>query len=149
MLLDFAQVAAATASILSPFMPYLVEGGKKFAARAGDAAWEKAQALWERLRASIGEDPKITKSAELVAADPLDEGAQALFAKSLAARLSETPELVTQLTALLGGEETIQEVLADRGSWVEDVEQQIRGGGRASQIVKADQQSTIKGVKQV
>ena len=149
MSIDFAQVSAAVASTLAPFLPYLVEGGKKFAADAGDAAWKKAQSLWQELRQGSAHDPKIIKSAELVAADPADEAAQVLFAKAMAVRLQDFPQLATELTNLLGGETSVQEVLADRASLVENVEQQVHGTGNARQLVKADQHSAIKGVKQI
>lgn len=145
---EYIEVAAAVTSHLAPFTPYLVEGGKKFAGEAGKAAWEKAQVLWEKLKARFSDDKKLKGVIKTMATDPQDNDYQQLFAKVLAARLENDNAFTQELLDLLGGKSVVQKVLADRSSWVEDVIQDVTGES-VEQIVKAENDSVIKGVKQI
>ena len=148
-------MTAAIVARLAPFTPFLIEvgkaGGKKLAeviaAKGDEVTWEKAQALWGKLKAHLGDDPEVTSAATMVAAKPEDEARQTMLAEVLGARLQENPALAQELFDLLGGQEAVQQVLADRSSWVEDVTQQMKGGGK--QIVQASDDSVIKGVRQI
>jgi hypothetical protein len=152
---DIGQIAAATATALAPFMPFLIDVGKTagkklaetVAAKGGETAWKKAEALWGKLTARFGDDPELKGAAMMVAAKPEEESYQTLLAKALGARLQENPALAQEIFDLLGGQAAVQQVLADRSSWVEDVTQQMTSGGR--QTVKASQDSVIKGVRQI
>ncbi len=152
---DVGQIAAATVAALAPFTPFLIEvgkaGGEKLAEvmaeKGGEAAWQKAQALWGRLKARFDDDPEVKSAATMVAARPEDETRQTMLAEVLGARLGEDPVLARQLLELLGGGEAVQRVLADRGSWVEDVTQRLKGRGQ--QIVQASDDSVITGVRQI
>lgn len=145
---EVAQTAAIVAAYLAPFTPYLVEGGKKFAGEAGKAAWEKAQQVWNKIKSRFGNDMKIEAAAKTVSADPQDDDFQSLFTKALAAKLNEDKEFADELLTLIGGQNVVQKVLADKSAWVEEVTQQITGES-AEQIVKATNDSVIKGVKQI
>jgi len=57
------------------------------------------------------------------------------------------PELAEEFLEILGGEEGIQSVLADRSSQIEDVVQELSGGG--SQLISSNKDSVIKGVRQI
>ena len=74
---QLGQLAAAVAMTLAPFTPYLVKAGEKaveeVGKKVGGAAWEKAQAVWAKLRARFGDDKEIDNAAGLVATDPDDE----------------------------------------------------------------------------
>ena len=152
---DIGQTAAAVVTTLAPFTPFLIEvgkaGGKKLAEvmaeKGGEAAWKKAQALWDKLQARFQDDAEVQGAATVVAVKPEDEARQTLLAEVLGARLQENPALAQELFDLLGGQEAVQQVLAERGSWVEDVTQRMKGGGR--QIVRASDDSVIKGVQQI
>jgi hypothetical protein len=154
MALDIGQIAAATVTTLAPFTPFLIEvgkaGGKKLAEvvaeKGGEAAWKKAQALWDKLKARFDDDSEVKSAATMVAAKPEDEARQTILAEVLGARLQENPALAQELFNLLGGQEAVQQVLADRSSWVEDVAQRIKG--RGTQRVEASDDSVIKGVRQ-
>ncbi len=121
-----AQLAAATVTTLAPFMLFLVELGKTagkklaqvIAEKGGEAAWKKAQALWRKLKASLRNDLEVHSATTMVAAKPEDEARQTALAEVLGARLGENPDLAQELLALLGGQEAVQQVLADRSSWV-------------------------------
>ena len=152
---DIGQTAAAVVTTLAPFTPFLIEvgkaGGKKLAEvmaeKGGEAAWKKAQALWDKLQARFQDDDEVQVMATVLAVKPEDETRQTLLAEVLGARLQENPALAQELFDLLGGQEAVQQVLAERGSWVEDVTQRMKGGGK--QIVQASDDSVIKGVRQI
>ena len=152
---DIGQTAAAVVATLAPFMPFLIEvgkaGGKKLAEvvaeKGGETAWKKAQTLWDKLKARFGDDPEVQGAAAMVAAKPEDEARQTMLAEVLGARLQENPKLAKELFGLLGGLKAVQQVLADRNSWVEDVTQRMSGVG--TQTVQASGDSVIKGVRQV
>ena len=152
---DIGQTAAAVVTTLAPFTPFLIEvgkaGGKKLAEviteQGGEAAWKKAQALWDKLQARFQDDDEVQVMATVLAVKPEDETRQTLLAEVLGARLQENPALAQELFDLLGGQKAVQQVLAERGSWVEDVTQRMKGGGK--QIVQASDDSVIKGVRQI
>jgi hypothetical protein len=155
MAVDIGQITAATVTTLAPFMPFLIEagkaGGKKLAEviaeKGGEAAWEKAQSLWSKLKTRLGDDPEVTIVATMVAAKPEDEPRQTMLAEVLGAHLRENPDLAQELFDLLGRQEAVQQVLAHRSSWVEDVTQRMKGRGK--QTVQASDDSVIKGVRQI
>jgi len=89
----------------------------------------------------------VQGAATVVAVKPEDETRQTLLAEVLGGRLQENPALAQELFDLLGGQEAVQQVLAERGSWVEDVTQRMKGGGK--QIVQASDDSVIKDVRQI
>jgi len=154
MAIDIGQTAAAVVATLGPFMPFLIEVGRfsgealaeMLVQKGGEAGWKKAQALWGRLKAHVGDDVEVTSAATMMAAKPEDEARQTMLAEVLGARLQENPTLAQELFDLLGGQEVVQQVLAERGSWVEDVTQRMKGAG--AQTVQASGDSVIKGVRQ-
>ncbi len=155
MIVDVGQIAATTVTALAPFTPLLLEvgkaGGQKFtdviAEKGGEAAWNKAQSLWRKLKAHFGDDPEVTGALTLVAVKPEDESRQTMLAEVLGTRLKANPEVAEEIFNLLGGQQAVQQVLSARGSWVEEVTQQIAGSSGA-QTVSARENSIIKGVKQ-
>jgi hypothetical protein len=150
-----AQIAAATVNALAPFLPFLIELGKTsakklgevIAEKGGEATWKTAQDLWNKIRFHFGGDPEVKGSIAVVAAEPEDEARQTMLAEVLAARLSRNSDLAQELLDLLGGQEAVQRVLATRGGWVQDVVQQMKGGGE--QTVRATGKAVIKGVQQI
>jgi hypothetical protein len=133
-------------------MPYLIEGtkgvAKSFGEGVGKITFEQAKSICDTIKFRYGNDKKIETAANTIASDPNDEDYQSLLAKALASRLQDSPELAEELVTLLGGQETIQEVLADKSSWIEEIEQETTGKG-SRQIVQAKNDSVIKGVKQI
>jgi hypothetical protein len=154
MTIDIGQVAAAIVTTLAPFTPFLIEMGKVSGKRlaevitekGSDAAWEKAQALWDKLKVHFGDDPEVQSAAAMVAAKPEDETRQTMLAEVLVDRLQGHSALAKELLELVGGQESIQQVLADRSSWVENVAQRMTGKGK--QVVEATDNSIITDVRQ-
>lgn len=151
---DIAQIAAAIVTLLAPFTPYLLEIGKAagqkwaetLAEKGGEATWTKAKVIWEKIQSRFGDDAKVKGAALIVSADPEDTSSQTILAKALGVHLKEDPQFAQELLQLLGGTQSVQRVLADRRSWVEDVTQEIEGIG--IQIAKASEDSVIKRVRQ-
>ncbi len=152
--LNITQVATAAVTALAPFTPYLLElgkaGGKKLveviAEKGGEAAWQKAQTIWGKLKNRFGEDPEVTSATTLIAVDPEDEDRQATLIKVLSERLEDDQNLAQELFDLLGGQERIQEMVADQGSLMLKVSQKMKGSGK--QVMQARGKSKIIGGKQ-
>ncbi len=154
MVIEIGQVVAAAVTKLAPFIPFLIDLGKAgggklaemIAEKGGEAAWKRAQALWGKINSYFGDDPEVKSAATMVAAKPEDEARQTMLAEVLGTRLEERPELAKEIFDLIGGQEVVQQVLAERGSWVQDVTQKLKSTG--SQTVRASDSSTIKNVQQ-
>jgi hypothetical protein len=151
---DITQISAAIVTLIAPFTPYLLEMGKTvgqkwtetIAEKGGEAAWDKAKLLWEKIHSHVGDDPKMKGAALMVSADPDDSSTQTVLVNVLAEHMNADPQLMQELLHLLGGSQAIQEVLADRQSWVGEITQELKGNG--TQSIKASEGSTIKGVRQ-
>ena len=134
---DITQIAAATVTLIAPFTPYFLEVGKAagqkwaetVAEKGGEVAWNKAKMIWEKIHSYAGNDPKVKGAALVVSADPEDQSTQTLLANALATHLNADYQFMDELLRLLGGAQTVQEILADRQSSVEDVTQKLKGTG--------------------
>src|SRR5947207_3022354 len=100
MIADVGQVTATVVTALAPFMPFFIDAGKSaglklaevIGEKGGEAAWDKAQALWGKLKERFGEDPELISAATMVAAKPNDETRQIMLAEVLGARLKGNPD---------------------------------------------------------
>jgi hypothetical protein len=156
MAIEYAAVAATAVKILSPFMPFLIDeakaGGQKFAEvvgeHGGEAVWEKAKAVWGKLTGHYGDDVEMTGAATMLAAKPANENYQAQLAEIIGNHLKENPDLAREILSMVGGQQSVQEVLAEHESFVSDVGQRMTTpGGR--QTVSAKDNSFISGVRQI
>jgi len=153
---DIGQIAAAAVSMLAPFTPFLIDTGKAggqklaevIAEKGGEAAWNKAKALWDICQANFDDDMEVKGSTMMLAARPNDESRQTTLAEILGTRLHERPEIAEKIFEMIGREQAVQQVLANRGSWVEQVVQSIKGTVGGSQLIRATDNSTIKNVQQ-
>lgn len=152
-MLGVAELAAAVATAIAPYVPKILEGGKKltaeaakkFAGKAGEAAWTRISALWGQLTPAVAGDKKVEGAMIALSADTTDEDSIKVFAKSLLVHLEKDAALRESLTKLLGGQDSIQKVIA-KDSIVKNVVQSLSGKG--SQSVEADR-SIVEGVKQI
>ena len=148
------EIATATATALAPYLPKLLKGaevvGEKFAegiaSKAGELTIGKVTEIWSKLKSRFVKQPALENAASLVASQPDDKTYQTVFAKTLATYLQQDPDFSKELAGLLGGEKGVQQVLADKGSLIEDVTQEMEGSG--SQSVSATD-SVIRGVRQI
>lgn len=152
---NLVDLSTATVATLAPFLPYLLNAaqftaeaiGEMVVQNGGQKVWQRAQSMWRAIHNRYRDDGVITGMATAVAAAPENTTIQQTLAVQLAQRLAENPDLVRELLDLFEGQEIVQEVLAERGSWVEKVRQEIEGGVGV-QKVQATDQSTIIGVTQ-
>ena len=151
---DITQISDAAVALIAPFAPYFLEIGKAvgqkwaetIAEKGGEVTWNKAKTIWEKIYSHAGNDPKVKGAALVVSADPEDQSAQTLLADALATHLNADHQFMDELLHLLGGTQTVLEILADRQSRVEEVTQKLKGTGRQS--IKASEGSTIRNVQQ-
>lgn len=87
---------------LAPFLPYLVKAGEKVAEEIGEkfseAAWEKAQALWAKLRGK----KEVVQVAQTAADLPENKGMQAALQEEIAKVLQSDPALAEEIAQLMG-----------------------------------------------
>jgi hypothetical protein len=138
---EIEQIASQVVTILAPFTPYLVEGGKKFAGKAGEAAWEKAVSVWQLLKSKGRHDSKIEAAATLLAAEPSDNVYAAAFEKALAALLETDPQLLRLLSEIVIHEHREQQLSVLNHGSVQGVSQTMQKSG--SQRIIADGGSIV------
>jgi len=101
---DLAQLAQTIAAFLSPFLPYLLKAGEKAAEEAGKKfgcdAWERAKALWGKLRPKVEAKPAAQEAAQDVAKAPADADAQAALRLQLRKLLAEDEALTAEVARL-------------------------------------------------
>ncbi len=127
------QISMAVTTILAPFAPYLVEGGKKFAGKAGEAAWIQAQKIWTFISSRDRDGAKLTPAARLLSIDGNSAAYRSAFAEALRSKLHSDPTLARELCEILGGDHGIQELIATEGGSIENATQQMEKAGRQSQ----------------
>jgi hypothetical protein len=153
-MISIAAIATTVVTLIAPFTPYLLEvskaAGQKWAEtvaeKGGEATWNKSKAVWEKIQSRFGKDASVKGATLMLSANPDNESYQTMLAKVLGEHLQQDPQFAQELLQLVGGEESVQVVLANRSSWVEAVTQELEGSG--AQAVKASDHSVIKGVIQ-
>lgn len=154
MVVDVEKIAEEVVAILAPCMPYLIEvsksGGKKIvekiAEKSGEAAWDKANKLWGKLKGHFTDNAEIISAINLVTIDPNDRNRLLMLSKLLGTYLHKNPVLTQEIMELLGGREEMQQVLSRNKSLVHRVEQHMNGKGH--QLAVAEDESIIMAVIQ-
>ncbi len=132
----FSQLAVAVVSVISPFLPQLLNLGKSVAKavteevseRIVDKGWNRAAALWAKIKEHFGNHDELMDAAQLLAHRPDDEDRQTIFASILNTLLVANPDVVADFLSLMGGKEAVAEVVATRDSVVRRVRQRISYG---------------------
>jgi hypothetical protein len=107
-MLDLVILAKEAVTFLAPFLPYLLkageglaeEAGKKLGEQAGGGAWDKAKALWGRLRPKVEVKPAAQEAIQDVAKDPHDEDALAALRLQLKKIFTEDEDLAQKVFKL-------------------------------------------------
>jgi len=145
-------LAQQAVAFLTPFLPYLLKAGEKAAEevgkKLGEAAWEKAKALWGKLRPNVEAKPAAREAATDVAANPQDGDAQATLRHQLKKLLAEDETLAAEVARLLESE-VVQRVLVEQGAQVRGVEQQAQGGPTTQEVIARDKDSVVEDIKQI
>lgn len=99
--MDVLTLATHLQAAIAPFLPFLMSGGEKAAEIAGEkfgtAAWQQAQALWERLRPRVEGHPAALEAARDVSLAPDDADARAALRLQLRKLLQEDPEFAATM----------------------------------------------------
>ena len=123
--MDIPTLSNEIGAYLLPFLPYLLKAGEKAAEEAGKkfgaAAWEKAQAIWAKLR---GKD-EVLKASKDAQAMPGDEDAQAALRLQLKKLLQADEALRAELAELW--QETKRTVGGDQIQMIVNISGQMRG----------------------
>ncbi len=137
--MDIAMLAKDVAALLTPFLPYLLKAGERAAEETGKKlggdAWEKAKALWGKLRAKVETRPAAQEAVQDVADHPDDEDAQAALRLQLRKILAEDEALAAEVARLW------QETEAARVTVIASGERSVAIGGdvHGSVIVTGDE----------
>jgi hypothetical protein len=96
-------------TFLSPFLPFLLDLGKKATEKAtesaagkfGESAWKKAEGVWDKLQPQVEATPDVKVAIEQVAAKPDSEARQAVLREELAALFKAQPELLRTIAQIM------------------------------------------------
>ena len=103
--MDIRTLSQQLLNFLDPFLPYLLQMGEKAAEEAGKKlgteTWERAKALWERLKPKVAAKPAAQEAVQEVAAHPEDEDAHAALRWQLRKLLAEDETLAREVQRML------------------------------------------------
>lgn len=103
---------SALAAFLSPFLPFLLKIGKQSTEKTAEVvstklstiAWQKAQAIWNKLRPKIVAKEAAKEAVEDVARNPNDEDMQASFRLQLKKLLEQDETLKREIIEIMDEE---------------------------------------------
>lgn len=126
---NIPELASELARILGPYLPYLVETGKKAGDKVvGEAALAGAKKVWGKLRGKVEEKPEAAEAVRDLAADPEDSDLQAALRVQLKKILATDSGFAGELAKLLQATGTKVTQTADtRGSG--NATAQLQGSG--------------------
>lgn len=143
--MDVTMLVKDLAAFLAPFLPYLLKAGEKAAEEAGkklgEAAWERAKALWGKLRPKVEAKPAALEAAQDLAAQPNDEDAQAALRRQLKKLLAEDDALAAEVARLWGETRAARVTVTARG----DRSVAIGGSVSGSTIITGDRNQVQQG----
>jgi hypothetical protein len=103
---------AVLTTFLSPFLPFLLDLGKKATEKAtesaagkfGEAAWKKAEGVWGTIQPQVEASPDVKAAIEQVAAKPESEARQAVLREELEALFKAQPDLLSAIVQIMTDE---------------------------------------------
>jgi CHAT domain len=106
--LIFMDIASLTA-FLSPFLPFLLDLGKKATEKAtesaagkfGETAWKKAEGVWDKLQPQVEGTPDVKAAIEQVATKPDSAARQAVLREELEALFKAQPQLLSAIAKIM------------------------------------------------
>ena len=133
--MDVVQIATAAAALLAP---YLAKAGEAAAKKAGEAAWEKVEALYQAIRRKFAadKDDYAQKTLERLEAQPTTETRQTALADVLAEKAQADPGFAQELARLVQGaaqDKTVVQVLT-----------QVYGEARVNKIINIAQATVVQ-----
>ena len=151
--IDFLELSTEIVTILAPFTPLLIHTanfsaeaiGEMVVQTGGQMAWQKAQAIWDRIQTRYGDDGAVNGAAMMVAAEPENKTFQKVWTDTLVSRLQQNPDLARELRDLLGHQEQI--LRAKNRSRIEKVVQETNKPG-SKQTIEAIDNSSVTDAEQ-
>jgi hypothetical protein len=98
--MDVDQLIAFLSPFLAPLLFRTEEAVSNAVTGFGEAAWQQAAKLWERLRGGVEERPAAREAVQDVAAEPDSSGAKAALKWQLEKLLAADPALGEDLARL-------------------------------------------------
>ncbi|MEM7802460.1 MAG: hypothetical protein AAF633_24920, partial [Chloroflexota bacterium] len=104
-----------------PFLPILKSSAQfsrdaiaeMIVQNGGNVAWEKAKAIWAKIRPITEADEEVAGATLMLSSRPETEMYQTILISLLAERINSNSELIQSLEELLGGQSSIQELVAN------------------------------------
>lgn len=111
-----AALASQIAGLVAPFLPKLIDKAAETAAgKAGEAAWNKALSIWNRIWPEVERNPEVAKAIKDVAQNAEDPDAKVALAWQLK-KLTLPPEALEELQKIIAESKSdIRITFADRG----------------------------------
>ncbi|MFZ5882661.1 MAG: SUMF1/EgtB/PvdO family nonheme iron enzyme [Chloroflexota bacterium] len=108
--IDIAQLAAQTAALLAPYLPYLIKGGKIAAKKAfektgeifAEKGWEQAEKAWRKLKPKVEAKPAAQDAIEEFVNHPEDEDALPSLRQQIKRILAEDVKLAEEISITIG-----------------------------------------------
>ena len=144
------ELAAAITAFLAPFLPHLLKlgqpvaeaAGKKLGEKFGEGTWDRAKALWSKLRPQVEAKEAAKEATEDVANAPDDEALQTVLRVQLEKLLGKDDTLAKELAQLLqdqaeGGK---NQTVINQTAIGEDAQQfgQVQGSNKVVRDVQGD-----------
>lgn len=124
-------------AFLSPFIPHLLKLGGQATGKVtdvlsekfGEAAWTKAQKVWNRLHPSVEEREELKVATTQVAAKPDSTARQAVLQEELELLLKDDPVLAAVITKIMeedapdgtSGTQIVQNVVGEKNQAIGQV----------------------------
>lgn len=127
---NIPELASELARIVGPYLPYLVETGKKAGDKVvGEVAFAGAKKVWGKIRGKVEKDQAGEKTLQTLARRPDDPRARGAFELLLEDVLSDEPKLAGELAKLLeaAGSKTL--FVTGSGSGVQGNDNVTAGAG--------------------
>ena len=137
--MNLNELAAKVTIFLTPFLPFFVIGGetiaKELGERFGQAVFDKAKLIWNRIKgASADSDFKYATMA--LVENPQSTPFQLALSTALGNYLEKHPEEARKIASLMTEGDAIQSILIEREGEVDNILQELNKAGRQDVIVK-------------
>jgi len=123
--MEISELVPTIANFLTPFIPYLLKGGKEAAKvaaqdlgkRFSEDSWNLAKALLERLKTKSKEKSDVLESVKKIASNPKSKKAKSDFSDQLKLLLEQNQAVTNELLRIVKRGQKMGVIQADKGSF--------------------------------